>query len=197
VTRARASAVLAAAYLVTGLACSRTPSAAGVGPPIPVASSGAAASTPSAASSAASGSSQSAALPDGCWSGFASDVPVAAPPSDRLKALAERCAQGMKPLERAGASAKLEAGQKKRLDFEVASMTGCVRVLAAGGAGIVDLALELIDARDKSRGADQLRAPFALAPAQGNVCLEPGKYHAIVSASSGAGEVVLSAYAVE
>jgi hypothetical protein len=162
-----------------------------------VASSAAVASAPSPSSPAAAGASQTAALPDGCWSGFSSDVPGAAAPSDRLNALAERCAQGMKALERGAATVRLEAGQKKRQDFEVATGTGCVRVLAVGGSGIVDLGLDLIDASDKSRGADQLRAPFAMAPAQGNVCLEPGRYHAIVSVSSGAGEVALSTYAAE
>jgi hypothetical protein len=197
VTRWSPSTALTAACLVTGLACSRTPTPAGAGSPSPVASSAAAASAPSSASPAATGAPQTAALPDGCWSGFSSDVPAAAAPSERLKALAERCAQGMKALDRGSATARLEAGQKKRQDFEVASATGCIRVLATGGSGVVDLRLDLLDASDKSRGADQLRAPFALAPAQGNVCLEPGKYHAVVSVSSGSGEVVLTAYAVE
>jgi hypothetical protein len=136
-------------------------------------------------------------LPDGCWSGFSSDVPSGAPPAERLKALAERCAQGMKPLQPAPAAAQLGSGKATRHDFEVGSATGCVRVLAAGGAGVIDLALDLFDGKDAPLGGDQLRAPFALAPAPGNVCLEPGKYHAVVSVISGTGTVAVSAYAVQ
>jgi hypothetical protein len=102
----------------------------------------------------------------------------------------------MKPLASAAAIAVLGAGQTKRHDFEIGSGTGCVRVLAAGGAGVSDLALDLFDGTEATRAADQLRAPFALAPASGNVCLEPGKYHAVVSVTSGSGSVALSAYAV-
>ncbi len=192
-THAAPSAALTAAWLVTALACSRTPTPAGVGAPSPVASSEAAAS----ASAPASGASRAAALPDGCWSGFATDVPAAAAPGERLKALADRCAQGMKPLVLAAATAKLETGGSQRQDFELPSAAGCVRVLAVGDSGVVDLALDLLDASNTSRGADQLRAPFALAPEPGNVCLEPGKYHAVVAMTSGAGSVAFSAYAAE
>jgi hypothetical protein len=102
----------------------------------------------------------------------------------------------MKPLTSA-ATAVLGAGQTKRHDFEVGSGTGCVRVLAAGGPAVSDLALDLFDEKAGPRGGDQLRAPFALAPSLGNACLEPGKYHAVVSVTSGAGPVAVSAYAAE
>ena len=193
-TRAR---VFAAACLAVSAGCSRTPGPAGVAASSPAASN---TGVGSLASAPAAGSAQpalpSATLPDGCWSGFATDVPAGAP-LERLKALAERCAQGMKALEREPVALDLVAGQTKRHEFEVGSPAGCIRLLAVGGAGVSDLELDLRDARDASRGKDQLRAPFALAPGAGAICLEPGKYRALVSVSSGAGPVALSAYAAE
>jgi hypothetical protein len=103
----------------------------------------------------------------------------------------------MKPFDQAPAPLHLDAGQTMHHDFEVGSTSGCIRVLAVGAAGVSDLDLDLLDAKHASRGRDQLRAPFALAPMPGTICLEPGKYRAVVSVNAGAGTVALSAYAAQ
>ncbi len=179
-----------AAFLAA--ACSRAPApAAGQLP----------ASTPAASLPASAAAAPIAAaapvLPDGCWSGFSTDVDAAASPAVRLDALAQRCASGLSALEPKPALLELRAGQPQRHEFEVKSDSGCVRILASGGAEVADLGLELVDAQGNSRHKDSLRAPFALAPTFGTACLEPGKYAAVVSIAQGSGTIALLAYAAE
>jgi hypothetical protein len=154
---------------------------------------------PSSASASASAASAAEVppLPDGCWSGLLSDVDAAASPSAWLEALAQRCASGLTALDAKPVLLELEAGQPRRHEFEVKSASSCVRVLASAGANAADLELELLDARGASRHKDSLRAPFALAPTFGTVCLEPGRFTAVVAVTRGRASVALSAYAAE
>jgi hypothetical protein len=172
-------------------ACSRTPVPAGAGqaPGSAVPESSASAAAPRAAATPV--------LPDGCWSGLSADVDAAAPPVAWLEALALRCASGLSALDPQPVLLEVGAGAPQRHEFEVKSGSGCVRVLASAGPPTGDLELELQDARGKSRHKDQLRARFALAPTFGTVCLEPGKYAAVVSVPEGRASVALRAYAAE
>jgi hypothetical protein len=178
---------------VLSAACSRTPA-----PAASQTAGSAPAAVPLHASASSSGATTAAApaLPDGCWSGLALDVDAAAAPLARLQALAERCADGLASLE--PEPVVLEVGvEPRRHEFEVESATGCVRILASGGAAVADLQLALADAKGKSLHEDSLRGPFAVAPTFGTACLEPGKYAALVRVAQGSATVALGAYAAK
>lgn len=194
-SRARAAsgkAVLAAALLCAG--CHNTPAAdahertaASAGPHALPASGGSA----SAGSGADAGAPLPPYLPDGCWG----DVALDGGAEPLLQDIARRCAQGMQPFAGKSLIAVLSKGKRAKLSFSLDDADKCVRVVAAGGPGVRDLALSLEDEKGHVYGRDALQGPFALVDDGGPVCLPAkGTYRAVVRVREGSGRVALRVY---
>jgi hypothetical protein len=169
--------------IVAAIGCSRPPGAAA---PAPDAS--AAASAPAAP---AASRRPLPPLPDGCWNG-AADAGAAALLAD----LGERCAPGLAARLAAPLVVRLGEGASHELSLEIADPSKCLRGIAAGGEGIVELELILSDARGAELAADDLRGPIALLLPRGPVCLREGGAHRVtLRAAAGAGEVALQIWA--
>ncbi len=129
-------------------------------------------------------------LPDGCWSDVATDAGAA----PLLDAIAKRCAPGMQPLVAQPLSLQLSVGKQVELPFKLDGAARCVRAIAAGGPGVGDLELSLVDSAGHVYGMDALQAPFALVDSAGPVCLPAGRYRARVRLRRGEGRVAVDVY---
>lgn len=90
---------------------------------------------------------------------------------------------------------ELARGKQAALSFKLDDPSKCVRAIAAGGAGVVDLELSLVDDKGQVYGRDALEAPFALVEEGGPVCLPaPGRYRVVVRMRRGAGHVAVQIY---
>lgn len=156
----------------------------------------AAAPRPSASTLAARrGSADAAAplpayLPDGCWSDVATDAGA----GPLLGTIAKRCAPGMQPIAEQPLSRRLSAGKQAELPFKLDGAPSCVRAIAAGGPGVGDLELSLVDSAGHVYGTDALEAPFALVDSAGPVCLPAGRYRARLRLRRGEGRVAVDVY---
>ncbi len=129
-------------------------------------------------------------LPDGCWSDVAADAGA----EPLLSEVAKRCVQGMQPIGKPRVL-KLEQGKQAELPFTLDDAAKCVRAAAAGGAGVADIALSIVDASGHVYGKDALDAPFALVESAGPVCLpEAGKYRVVARVQRGAGRVAIEVW---
>jgi hypothetical protein len=133
-------------------------------------------------------------LPDGCWTGMNADAAA----ENLLTALAERCAPGTRPIEPGPKRVELGAAEASELMVSVDDSRRCLRALAAGGPGVLELELELVDSRDRLLGHDELEAPFALVGARGPVCADgPGEHRARVRVRRGRGSVAFGIFRPE
>lgn len=133
-------------------------------------------------------------LPDGC----ATAVPSSLAPRERLGALAQACALGLRPLSPAPRVAALSTGGTLAVPFSVTDASRCLRVGAAAAAGVQELELALVDSADRVLGAAQLAGGVAVANRDGPICVpSPGEYRALVRAVQGTGEVFLQVWQAE
>lgn len=173
---------------------------AGPGLPSPSKPRESAAPQPSAAAAPRASLSEASAplppepLPDGC----AAAVPSSLAPVERLGALAEACARGMRSLAPAPRVTTLAAGGTLTLPFSVADASRCLRAGAAGSASVREFELAVVDSAGRVLGADQLVGGVAVANREGPICLpNTGEYRAIIRAVQGSGEVALQVWQAE
>lgn len=129
-------------------------------------------------------------LPDGCYT----DATTGSEPPT-LHGIAELCVPGMVSLVSGPLVVDLQSGQSRDLPFIVTDPSKCLRVIAAGGVGVEDIGLTLVDRGGIPLAQDELHASFALVDADGPVCLEsPGQYRAVLKMLRGSGKVAVQAW---
>jgi hypothetical protein len=80
------------------------------------------------------------------------------------------------------------------ITFQVEDPTKCVRVVAAAGAGAVDLDLGLVDPGGSVLARDDLQASFALIGAAGPVCSVAGPHRVTVTLHGSSAEVAIGVW---
>ena len=131
------------------------------------------------------------ALPVGCYSAEAARArdPVT------LDRLAASCVAGMDALLEPAAPLELVAGQAGEVPLSVTDARKCLRAIAVGDAGVLELELSLLDRFGTRIAHDTLGAPFALLERAGTVCLTgAGQYLLVVTMRRGAGQVTLGVW---
>jgi hypothetical protein len=119
-------------------------------------------------------------------------------PERMLAALAGRCATGMHALPPSPKLVELGEAQGAELSVTVDDPTRCLRVLAAGGPGVADLELSLVDTHERALGQDELEAPFALVAARGPICPDgAGVHRARLRVRRGRGAIAFGVFAAD
>jgi hypothetical protein len=143
-------------------------------------------------------SARASALPSLDADGCATDFVPGASAVDSVIALARHCAVGMRALKPAPESAALHAGERREFTFTVDDTSRCVRVLAAFGAALRDVELELLDAEGRAYGRISAQRSFALLGPNGPLCVaQAGTVRVAARAQAGSGQAALQLYQVE
>lgn len=128
---------------------------------------------------------------DTCFMG----VPEPASALEALNEIAERCAAGMQPVIPEPLVVALEEEQRRDLPFVVMEAGRCFRVVAAGGAGIEHLRVDVVDREDHALDSSDEDNRVAVVGPKGPFCVDaPGSYRAVARVRAGSGEVALQVY---
>lgn len=130
--------------------------------------------------------------PDGCYTG----VSAGKTPEETLQALAERCAEGTRAVLSDPLVVSLEEGGIREIPVTITDTSTCVRALAAGGAGVQELSLTIVDRSDTPLEKDVLSGgKMAVTPREGPLCFKSaGVYRAVAKVEKGKGKVALQLY---
>lgn len=89
----------------------------------------------------------------------------------------------------------LHPSQARDLPFTVTDPSKCLRLIAAGGTGVEDIELSLVDRAGRTLAKDEYAASFSVLSADGSVCVAaPGTYRALLKMVRGEGKVAVQAW---
>jgi hypothetical protein len=115
---------------------------------------------------------------------------------ERLASLATQCIAGMRPLA-PPQKTTLRTGASRTFEFEITEPSRCLRLAAAGGPGVLELDLSVIDVDGRPQRS-RTGASLALVLPRGPLCFKAaGRQQAVVTVRRGTGEVAFQVWQAE